>query len=242
MRRTPLATPPGGRDPASVAVGRLRGGPRGDHRLPFDTGVSSAVVSPGTNGSAVRVSRRVASAALSGTDHPTVDGDPPSRGDLILGPWARWLGTCDPPSRPPPPPRQGRGAASRYASAATISRALSISLQSSFRRSLAVRLVLYRNRVVISLGRTSPAAFGLRYKAGLLACGRRFRAVPRSPRGSNSLRLLATFQIVLRARDLRLARPRHNSPGRSDPPIRRRTRSFSFATTRELPVGFSYSR
>lgn len=52
---------------------------------------------------------------------------------------------------------------------------------------------------MISLGRTSPAAFGLRNKAGLLACGRRFRAPPRSPRGSNSLRLLASFQNVLRA-------------------------------------------
>lgn len=113
-----------------------------------------------------------------------------------LGAIARIL---DPSSHPPPPRSEKRGAAGRYASAATISRALSLSLQSSFRPSLAVRLVRYRNRGVISLGRTSPATFGLRYKAGLLACGRRFRAPPRSPRGSNSLRLLATFQIDLQA-------------------------------------------
>ena len=66
MRRTPLANPPGDRDSAAVA-NDFAAVPRGDPRLPFDTGVSRAVVSPGTNGSVVRVSRRVASAALGGT-------------------------------------------------------------------------------------------------------------------------------------------------------------------------------
>lgn len=51
---------------------------------------------------------------------------------------------------------------------------------------------------MISLGRASPATFGLRNKAGLLAGGRRLRDPGRAPRGSNSLWPLATFQIVLR--------------------------------------------
>ena len=68
MRRTRLATPPGDRDSASVDSDRLRGGSLENLRLPFDTDVSRIVVSPGTNGSVVRVSRRVASAALSGTE------------------------------------------------------------------------------------------------------------------------------------------------------------------------------
>lgn len=95
---------------------------------------------------------------------------------------------------PPPPPRACPRRGCRRASAATISRALSLSLQSSFRRSLAVRLVRYRNRGVISLGRASPAAFGLRYKAGLLAGGGPCARAVRDPRGFNSPRLLATFQ------------------------------------------------
>jgi len=71
----------------------------------------------------------------------------------------------------------------RCASATTISRALSLSLQSSFRRSLAVRLVRYRNRDTISLGRASPAVFSLRYKADLLTVGRRLQTKrPRSTR------------------------------------------------------------
>jgi hypothetical protein len=164
MRLTRLATPPGSRDSASVGANRLRGGPTRDRRLPFDTGVSRAVVSPGTNGSVVRVSRRVASAAIGGTV-PRGTAALSEIGERpILGPWARPLG----PSRPPPHLPERRRAAGRYASAATISRALSLSLQSPFRPSLAVRLVRYRNRGVISLGRISPADFGLRYKAGLL--------------------------------------------------------------------------
>ena len=67
----------------------------------------------------------------------------------------------------------------------------------------------YRNRGVISLGRASPAVFGLRNKAGLLADGRRSRGLASTPRGYNSPRLLATFQIVLSR--LRRAPPRASS-------------------------------
>ena len=85
MRRTRLATPPGDRDSASVDSSRLRGSPRMNFRLPFDTDVSRIVVSPGTNGSVVRVSRRVSSTTLSGTESREF-GDPrerePGLGDL----------------------------------------------------------------------------------------------------------------------------------------------------------------
>ena len=145
----------------------------------------------------VRVSRRVASAAIGGTVSRT-DGDPPCRRIR-----SEDLGCDRSGSRPFVAPatassrkkRRGRPIRFRRNDFAC-SFTLSSEFFSTFPRGTLVR---YRNRGVISLGRTSPATFGLRYKAGLLACGRRFRAPPRSPRGSNSLRLLATFQIVLRA-------------------------------------------
>lgn len=78
MRLTRLATPPGNRDSASAvsSKGDRLAAVSEDRRLPFDTGVSRAVVSPGTNGSVIRVSRRVASAAIGGTA-PRKRGDPP---------------------------------------------------------------------------------------------------------------------------------------------------------------------
>ncbi|XP_067951784.1 serine/arginine repetitive matrix protein 2-like [Watersipora subatra] len=148
----------------------------------------------------------------------------------------------DPPIAPSAAARRTPRRGCRRASAATISRALSLSLQSSFRRSLAVRLVRYRNRAVISLGRASPAAFGLRYKAGLLALGGPSARAVGDPRGSNSPRPMATFQSswspATRARLPLVTTPRPPA----GPRIRRRTPSFSFATTRDLPVGFSCSR
>jgi len=137
--------------------------------------------------------------------------------------------------------RKRRGC--RCGSAATISRAISLSPQSSFQRSLAVRLVRYRNRGVISLGRASPADFSLRYKAGLLAGDRRYTRVGALPRDYHPLWPLTTFQYDSETPARFLARPSHNSARQIYPlRIRLRTRSFSFATTRDLPVGFSYSR
>ena len=170
MRLTRLATSPGDRDSASAPPSskgeRFAAVPK-DRRLPFDTGVSRAVVSPGTNGSVIRVSRRVASAAIGGTARRT-RGDPP-RGRIRSVDLGRERSGSRPFVAPATASSRGKTRGPRYDSAATISRALSLSLQSSFKPSLAVRLVRYRNRRVISLGRTSPAAFGLRYKAALLA-------------------------------------------------------------------------
>jgi len=209
MHRTPLANPPGDRDSAAVA-NDLAAASRGDLRLPFDTGVSSAVVSPGTNCSVVRVSRRVASVALGGTHVRDVSDVHSWRTSGRLVPWARGS-VLDLSSHPPPSSEEDT--ADGYASAATISRAVSLSLQSTFQRSLAVRLVRYRNRGVISLGRASPANFGLRNKAALLARGRRQRRRLPTLRGCNSLWPLATFQIVLRrARRLRLSSSQLRAP------------------------------
>lgn len=50
---------------------------------------------------------------------------------------------------------------------------------------------------MISLGRASPANFGLRYKAGLLASGRRFRARRHDPTGLSPSVAIGDFPVRL---------------------------------------------